>query len=51
MADPKSLDDIVRDLLGSQLLTIVRLQAALAQAEARIAELEAQQPKEKEPTP
>jgi BMFP domain-containing protein YqiC len=43
MAEPaKSLDEIVSAHLGANALQLIRYQAALQQAEARIAELEAE---------
>jgi BMFP domain-containing protein YqiC len=42
MPELKSIDDVVKSVLGDQALALIRYQAALAQAEARIAELEAE---------
>ena len=40
MPEPKSIDDVVKAVLGENALALIRYQAALAQAEARIADLE-----------
>ena len=46
---PKTLDELARDYIGSQAMTILQLQSQIETLQARVTELEAEKVKQKSP--